>query len=437
MNHSKFKKRSLEAQQDIISDLPRDVLYKIMVRLPLRDAARMSLLSHKWQDIWTSVPHLTFDELFFMSLKKHVRKTHEYCDIVSKILFQHEGPIFRFSFFVPRLNSSPDIAPWISYLSRNGLKEFSLCNVSTPVKLGSRLFSCGGLEKLKLSGCNFIPPPYFRGFPKLTSLELDGLYLTYSAFKDLVGSCSVLQKLVLTNCKGMEQMHVVIDAPNLRILVLDWEFQSIEVKSYENLVSVSIGLSFTNIHHKASLCSLLTNLANLSKLERLRLSGGFCTVLIKELSLRNTFVRLRNLEFLSLHLYNLDDFSSLISLQTCSVLVLTSMNLDGHLLDFNSECTLHYLRFATIGISSCSSPELKFVEFLLACSPVLEKLSVLPTAPLKQSSHSKMLVQLNRFRRVSPKVEVICPELIIPEPPASSSPSDSFTGNSSNSDSSS
>ncbi|XP_056690454.1 F-box/FBD/LRR-repeat protein At1g13570-like [Spinacia oleracea] len=149
IDHTRTKyRRSHDTQGDILSDLPRDVIHEICERLPLLDAARMSVLSHKWLDIWTSTPHLVFDYVFFYSVLKGEAQETKYGSIVSKILFQHEGPIHKFSLFVPPLKSCLDVAQWISHLSRNGLREFRLSNLCD-ARL--KLNLSGDLEKLTLN----------------------------------------------------------------------------------------------------------------------------------------------------------------------------------------------------------------------------------------------------------------------------------------------
>ncbi|XP_021717898.1 F-box/FBD/LRR-repeat protein At1g13570-like [Chenopodium quinoa] len=421
MHYTRFKKRrSLNNQADKISDLPRDVLIRIMECLPLRDAARMSVLSRMWQSIWTSIPSLAFDAHFFARvLRRSVPETHQFSSIVSKILFQHEGSILKFTLWVPPVKTCPDVTQWISFLSRSGLREFGLCNMyHTPLKLSLHLFSCDSLETLKLYNCIY-SPPNFGGFPRLTSLELCRVSIVCRTLKDVIGSCPALQNLVLKNFSGMEDRHLIIDVPLLRNLVVDGAFASLDVIVSENLVSASFVLQklTKNCPEEGNSYDLINSLANSSKLEWLCLGGHFCKVLFEKQSLPNTSPKLKNLELLSLHLNDLDDFSSAISsiqsfpnIETLDISVNTSKNLDKNVLVYDLEFTLHHLRCANIGIWSASSTELKLIEFLLACSPVLEKLSISLTTPLKQGSHSKMSTQLNRFRRASPKVEVICPE---------------------------
>ncbi|XP_056697532.1 F-box/FBD/LRR-repeat protein At1g13570-like isoform X2 [Spinacia oleracea] len=432
VHYTRYKKRkSLNNQPDMISDLPKDVLYRIIERLPLRDAARMSILSHKWQKIWASTPHLAFDTHFFTRvLKKKVPEAHEFLEIASKILFQHDGPIPKLSLWVPELKSCPDVTHWIAFLSRTGLREFDLCNkYRTPLKLSPHLFSCKDLEKLMLYRCIFSLPLNFKGFPKLTSLKLYGINIVYNTLKHLIGSCPLLQNLVLKDFSGMENKHIIVDAPNLRNLVIDGVFGSLDVKVPEDLVSASFVLQKLTINRREEESSydLINALANSSRLEWLCLGGHICKVLFESCSLPNTCQKLKNLELQSLHLDDLNDFSSAVSclqsfpnIETLNISVNTSKSLDEHVLVYNPDCTLHHLRCAKIGICSGSSTELKLIEFLLDCSPVLEKLYISLTMPLKQSRHSRMTSQLNRFRRASRKVEVVCPERkVYPKVPVS------------------
>ncbi|KMT08373.1 hypothetical protein BVRB_6g140520 isoform B [Beta vulgaris subsp. vulgaris] len=445
MNHKKSKIRHNDSSLDMISNLPTDVIYKLLERFSLKDAARMSVLSHKWRDIWTSNPHLVFDEPFFARvLKQEVRDTDKFCNVVSNILFQHEGPILKFSLYVPPGISSPYVAQWISYLSRNGLKDFSLWNMyrAMPLQLGSRLFSCVDLENLKLTCCIFSLPPDFRGFPKLISLELDAVVINYTTFKNLIGNCPVLQKIVLTNFTGLQHRHVIIEAPNLRYLTLDWAFKSVYVTCCENLVSASIGLpKLVKVHNKASLGDLVKVLTNSSKLERLCLRSHLCRILFTECNLRTASQKLRNLDLLDLHLDFQDDVFSVFSciqsfpnIETLKISVHSSSNLAEHVLDYNADGTLHNLRCAKVRLLVASTTEMKLIEFLLACSPVLEKLLVHAPAVMG-SSRLKMLLQLNRFRRISQKVEVICPvSEVITSASSSDSPSAESAYDSSDSD---
>ncbi|CAH9131223.1 unnamed protein product [Cuscuta epithymum] len=49
-------------QHDIISNLHESLKQSILMCLPLKDAARTSVLSRKWKYSWTTLPHLKLDE---------------------------------------------------------------------------------------------------------------------------------------------------------------------------------------------------------------------------------------------------------------------------------------------------------------------------------------------------------------------------------------
>lgn len=53
---------------DSISNLPSSVIEHILSYLPMRDAAKTSILCKEWRYKWLSVSHLVFDQDFESSL---------------------------------------------------------------------------------------------------------------------------------------------------------------------------------------------------------------------------------------------------------------------------------------------------------------------------------------------------------------------------------
>ncbi|KAL9225811.1 hypothetical protein vseg_001693 [Gypsophila vaccaria] len=413
--------KTVDGPPDYISELPRGVIDSIIERLPLRDAARMSVLSRKWFEISTSIQQLAFDAYFFSSvLKDKLHDTHEFSRIVSKILFHHAGHLLKFHLYIPALNSWPDVNQWICYLSRTAVSDISIQNqFRTPLKLSSRIFSCANLEKLKLHYVIINPPRNFGGFRKMTCLELDKTSLTEKAFKSLIQSCPHLQKLRLTNFIGME--HIIVDAPCISRLIVDGTFISLDIKNAANLVSALFGLQkWVEVCHKASLRVLIQALASSCNLQKLCFRGHFCKALYKKFLLPTAFKKLTNLDLSFIHLNDADDFSSIIStIQSCPVIerlyisVSTGKHLTVHDAEYDPKHVLSRLCYADIIICCGSNMELKLIEFLLACSPVLKKLSVTSNGDIKRIFRPSMMVQLIRFRRASQTVEVICPEPVM------------------------
>ncbi|XP_074309521.1 F-box/FBD/LRR-repeat protein At1g13570-like [Silene latifolia] len=403
---------------DLISELPVNVIDVILELLPVRDAARMSVLSHKWFDFWRSIQKLAFDAQFFSSLVKAAKRhdTHGISRIVTNILFYHSGNLSKFHLYIPALKSCPDIDPWICYLSRAGVSDISIQNQSkVDFKLRS-IFSCDHLEKLMLHRVRIKPPRNFGGFRKMKCLELENITITGTSFNRLIKNCPLLQKLRLTNCVGI--YRIVINFPNLTHLILDSVHISLDVRNAENLVSAVFGLH--NWHEAAashSTCSrvFIKDLANSRKLENLVLKGQYCKLFCEERLLPPAFDKLRELELSSIYLNNTDEFYSIINfIQSCPAIerlhisVTESKHPMSDTVDYNPDVVLHRLCYADVSICSGSLMELKLIEMLLACSPVLNKLSITTSGNRKKVFQTKFTNQLNRFRRASGKAEVIC-----------------------------
>lgn len=81
---------------DKLSDLPGSIIDIILIRIPLGDAVRTSILSTKWRFHWTRIDSLMLDKDFFSDF--HVPDVSSYLSIVGKII---SLPIRKFSLHVP------------------------------------------------------------------------------------------------------------------------------------------------------------------------------------------------------------------------------------------------------------------------------------------------------------------------------------------------
>ncbi|KAF7123086.1 hypothetical protein RHSIM_Rhsim12G0067300 [Rhododendron simsii] len=99
-------KRMCSSTSDIVSDLPDNILEKILVLMPIRDAVRTSVLSKKWRYTWRTIPELVFDDkslvdpypiLFRQGFPPvHLPTKDRFLASIYHILLFHRGAILKF-----------------------------------------------------------------------------------------------------------------------------------------------------------------------------------------------------------------------------------------------------------------------------------------------------------------------------------------------------
>nr|XP_027062699.1 F-box/FBD/LRR-repeat protein At1g13570-like [Coffea arabica] len=172
---------------DRLSNLPINVIQNIIGCMPIRDAARTSILSSKWRYVWAEYPELVLDKQFYTEMvrsKSPILFQSEYGNIVNGILFQHLGPILKFGLDIPELQSSrySNIDQWLLFVSRKDVTKLILHNRSpNRYKVPSYAFSCPKLADLNVTGCIFSAPKGLDGCRKLTYLFLTSVAFEFSS----------------------------------------------------------------------------------------------------------------------------------------------------------------------------------------------------------------------------------------------------------------
>ncbi|XP_059650291.1 F-box/FBD/LRR-repeat protein At1g13570-like [Cornus florida] len=95
--------------------------------LPLRDAARTSILSKKWRFYWLKLPQLVFDDTMIQdSMKNQNSLQSKLLMTIYQVLLLHNGPIVKFTLSISELEGCYEIYPLILVLSRGGIKELTI-----------------------------------------------------------------------------------------------------------------------------------------------------------------------------------------------------------------------------------------------------------------------------------------------------------------------
>ncbi|KAK3024280.1 hypothetical protein RJ639_043142 [Escallonia herrerae] len=226
--------------EDIISSMPKDILFIVVSLLPFKEAAKTSILSRKWRLIWLATTNIEFDERHFVKQdeESEENKENQRRDLIRfarRWIRSYEEPIihkFCLAFSYPA-NHALDMQHCIRFAVARGVKVLDL-DFSVPSWNEMSLedhhaaffdlpfyvytYPAENLESLKLFSCNFLVAR-FKIFRALKNLSLGWANLTTSVVTALLTKCPVLESLSLKRCWGLDYLD--ISAPSLTSLVVD------------------------------------------------------------------------------------------------------------------------------------------------------------------------------------------------------------------------
>jgi hypothetical protein len=257
---------------DRISRLPSGILRNIVSRLPVKDAARTTVLSTRWRRVWHTAPLVLVDahlsasgttgtvcrastSSFRVGAAPRERDLtgapRGLADAVSSALAAHPGP-FRCVYLVgtPMERHQDKLVLWLQHLFAKGVQELFFINriqtFDNAVLLPDTIFRCTSLTKLYIGFWRFREPEtamFSRtaGFPYLRDLGLFSLDMRVRDLAFVLDRCPVLEKLLIIGsrwpvclrvqshslqcvevCEGIASEISVVHASHLERLLL-WE----------------------------------------------------------------------------------------------------------------------------------------------------------------------------------------------------------------------
>ncbi|XP_074275678.1 F-box/FBD/LRR-repeat protein At1g13570-like [Silene latifolia] len=415
--------KSSKTTGDFFGNAPDIVIDKILESLPISMAVQTSVLSKRWRWAWLSLKSLIFGLDFWKELtsKDEYYDLQKFSQIISNILLHHRGSVHDFYVYIPAIQDiNRDCAnhsQWISFLSNNGVRKITMINNwLTKKDITSYIFWCRELVGLELKGFCFCPPPTdFNGFPNLKHLVLEDIHFKQNIFSSLIENCRMLETLKLVGWSGMDQ--IVIDAPTLQTLILNGHFESLAFRNIRSLRSISMGLKIMpNKLVTVATIDVVNLLATSCQLQFIQFDGHLCKLFAAGGNIRSSSVTFNNLNELCLSNLCLSEFGTLrdlLSLIECcphikklDISVISGENVGQHIPDFNYNYKLDHLREVYIKGIIGSIAELKFVEYLLAISPILENL-FFKSGEFRVDSELKMSRALMGFPRASTKARLL------------------------------
>ncbi|KAF6150913.1 hypothetical protein GIB67_000079 [Kingdonia uniflora] len=234
MEESVSKKQNTGTEEDVISDLPGDILQHILSFLPVKCVVATSCLSKRWRYIWTKVQVVDFEDvLFYSPIGEEPERRKNFMNFVDKLL---SFPIMlhKFSFSLHGEFDESLLQTWISTVIERKVQHLSLtiCLFGQSFVFPSSLYGCGSLISLKLEMNNSnLEVPTLIFLPNLKTLHLS--FITFpddSSTQNLFSSCPVLEELIIDNCKCIDMKKLCISVTTLKRLTLDSPYDEREEK---------------------------------------------------------------------------------------------------------------------------------------------------------------------------------------------------------------
>uniref|UniRef100_K4BW72 F-box domain-containing protein n=1 Tax=Solanum lycopersicum TaxID=4081 RepID=K4BW72_SOLLC len=377
-----------------IGDLPNCILHTILEFVPIQDAAKTSVLSKKWMHIWSTLPHIVLDHLFFHYVSKSGASASS---IISKILLQHTGVIMGLHLISSTCKlAQSDVDQCIIFVLEHGIQKLTLDMANDEnYLLPDKIFTCATLTHLKLSRCFF---ELLDGtqFPNLISLKLEHSKIAGHRGLEINLYLPMLETLELRFCVDVDSVYLV--CPKLDNMSI--------VSSYTvTFRCFNRNPIFARIKHLCLDGSSLKNLGSLSVPDMLDVSLNLQSLRICDIKI--------SIKRISCALCLLRNSPNLVELDIDEVVkVNETICYADELLDYLSEAVnevskaLRMIRTVRLRKFKGTSTEMYLIKVLLAHSPKLERMIIEQYKRSNVTYSYQHLNELLSYCRASPNAEI-------------------------------
>lgn len=264
---SRRNKKRMTVNADRLSNLPDDVIYKILSFVGMKDAVKTSSLSSRWRFLWTSMPYLYFSSSEFPS-------KHEFYKSVIDVLSIRNNQIQVSSLYlcIYGLPNDAFVTQVLGYAFSHNVQKLT---ISCDIGFNLFNFSSESLKDLTLINTVFDYSAWSESnweLPALTTLHLSGVTLyddddfgdeDYETVKDswdeFFSKCPNLKNLTLDDCiigsAGFDICHPQL--PNLTLGNGDWGLKDFNVDTPRLKNFTVINCGFVNLLSAPDLTSLI------------------------------------------------------------------------------------------------------------------------------------------------------------------------------------
>ncbi|EYU41842.1 hypothetical protein MIMGU_mgv1a020578mg [Erythranthe guttata] len=237
------KKRYQHSDVDRISQLPDDILVTIVSSfLSLKEAARTSVLSSRWINLWKHIPCLNFDaeqkRLWDEKSAKELlgEERRKYVEWVNSVLTSHKEATlneYRISFDLCRSTGEP-VNRWLEFAfsRRVRILELDLSPTIMNWRPWSKTYAFPEELLTRTSGgASILEPASCIDFKSLKALSMRFVNVSGEAIEFFLRTCPFLEKLVVHNASELSNLEVCGSSLDLKHL---------ELQSCHNLTSIKV-----------------------------------------------------------------------------------------------------------------------------------------------------------------------------------------------------
>ncbi|XP_010448286.1 PREDICTED: F-box/FBD/LRR-repeat protein At4g26340-like [Camelina sativa] len=200
---------------DRISQLPDDLLLRILSRVPTRNVVATSLLSQRWRFLWMLVPKLRFDDT-----NHNGGDYKSFSQFVYRYLLSNKAPVLQqFHLNLGADCPAVDIRLWIDIAVSRRVIELGIhirSSKAVPFSLPSSVYTSDTLETLRLINLVLSNAPSSVCLPSLKVLHLK--MVDNASLSNLLSGCPNLEELFVERHKEDSVMDVTIAVPSLQRL---------------------------------------------------------------------------------------------------------------------------------------------------------------------------------------------------------------------------
>lgn len=406
---AKRKRNTKKIKQDSsFCTLPDEAIDVILTYLPIKDAVRTSILSRDWRFKWHNMSKLVFNDecLPFSTNKDYL--VRELVHIVDSVLTLHVGTVEIFDISV-NLPSSSDVSRWITFLSRNQIREINLnFNGSGYYDIPSHIFNCETLTHLELWNCVFKLPASFQQLAKLTTLILSRVCDPGGRLEALISCCPSLRVLSLIQIDSPKHLNII--APNLHEVYVRETYFDLSFGSSPNLAKATFWI--TDPVEKTYTVNLLHSLPNIRKLQL----AGCAIQLFPSIDRELERGHLKSL-YIDVDFHSEEEFGAVLCLiRNFPNLEVLNIQISGLKVGDSTanslkskNCDLTFTRLKTVKIADMTGTEqeLHLIRCILMTAPLLETLTICIYHDENVFPVIDILTSLMRYPRASTQAEII------------------------------